>query len=133
MKTVAKSKKAPDKKMVKPKHIFINEHTIYVRNLSYERNILGVKTIFSKYGLVKYVKIVVDPKTLRSMGMAFVEMGDTIEAHRAILGTNNKIIDGRTIKTTNAIPMKPKPKRAPRPFSKNSNNSSNPKARRPRN
>lgn len=79
--------------------------TVYISNLSYERDRNGLKSLFSKYGIIKSIKIIVDPKSGQSKGMAFVEMGTIEEATVAIKALNGKIIDGRTAKANFAIPQ----------------------------
>lgn len=83
-------------------------NTVYLSNLSYDRDKNGVRSLVSKYGTVKNIKIVVEPKTDVSKGMAFVEMGSPAEAKKVIEGLNGKIIDGRTLKAKPATPLKSK-------------------------
>ncbi|MFL5785429.1 MAG: RNA recognition motif domain-containing protein [Bacteriovoracaceae bacterium] len=78
--------------------------TVYISNLSYERDRDGLKVIFAKYGKVKSIKIPVDENG-RSKGMAFVAMDSVDAAKRAIKELNGKIIDGRTAKLNYAIPQ----------------------------
>jgi RNA recognition motif-containing protein len=80
--------------------------TVYINNLSYERDRNGIKSMFSKFGIIKKIKIVVEPTTNQSRGMAFVEMGTNKEATAAIAGLNLKVVDGRTVKATWATPQK---------------------------
>lgn len=80
--------------------------TVYVSNLSYERDRNGLKSLFSKFGIIKHIKIIVEPSTNQSRGMAFVEMGSVSEAQKAIESLNEKTIDGRTIKANWATPLK---------------------------
>lgn len=87
-------------------------NTVYISNLSYDRDRNGLKSLFSRYGVIKKIKIIVEPKTEQSRGMAFVEMGSVEEATKAIEGLKGKIIDGRTIKANYAIPMKEETKKA---------------------
>jgi len=79
--------------------------TVYISNLSYERDRTGLKILFKRYGTVKFVKIIVDPKTNESKGMAFVEMSSIEEATRAIEGLDGQIIDGRTVKANYGKPQ----------------------------
>lgn len=81
--------------------------TVYISNLSYERDRNGIKSMFSKFGIVKNIKIIVEPRTNQSRGMAFVEMGTTSEAQQAIDALNSKVFDGRTVKANWATPLKP--------------------------
>lgn len=81
-------------------------NTVYISNLSYKRDRNGLKTIFAHYGTIKHIKIIVEPTTNESRGMAFVEMGSIEEATEAIKDLNGRIIDGRTVKANYAIPQK---------------------------
>lgn len=83
-----------------------NNTTVYINNLSYDRDRNGIKSMFSKYGVIKNIKIIVDPASNQPRGMAFVEMGSHKEAADAIEGLNQKTFDGRTVKATWATPMK---------------------------
>jgi RNA recognition motif-containing protein len=80
--------------------------TVYVSNLSYDRDRNGLKSMFSKFGVIKNIKIIVEPRTNQSRGMAFIEMGSPEEAQTAIESLNTKVIDGRTIKVSWAVPLK---------------------------
>lgn len=82
------------------------KNTVYISNLSYDRDRNGLKTLFVRFGEIKNIKIIVEPSTNQSRGMAFVEMGNAIEAKKAIQGLNQQIIDGRTVKATYATPLK---------------------------
>jgi RNA recognition motif-containing protein len=63
--------------------------------------------MFSKYGEIKNIKIIGEPATNQSRGMAFVEMANPVQAKNAINDLNMKIIDGRTVKVNFATPLKP--------------------------
>jgi RNA recognition motif-containing protein len=80
--------------------------TVYISNLSYNRDRSGLKVLFSKFGTIKNIKIVVEPRTNQSRGMAFVEMSTVAEAKKAIDNLNEQMIDGRTVKANWATPMK---------------------------
>lgn len=80
--------------------------TVYLSNLSYRRDRNGLRSIFVNFGNIKDIKIVVEPKTQQSRGMAFIEMATNAEAKKAIEELNNKVIDGRTVKASWAIPQK---------------------------
>ena len=84
----------------------IANNTVYISNLSYSRDRNGLKSLFSKFGQIKNIKIIVEPSTNQSRGMAFVEMSNPSQAKLAINGLNQKIIDGRTVKANFAIPMR---------------------------
>jgi RNA recognition motif-containing protein len=80
--------------------------TVYISNLSYNRDSDGVQNLFTRYGSVKYVKMILDPRTNNPKGMAFVKMSSVQEATKAIEGLNGAEIDGRTIKANFSIPTK---------------------------
>jgi len=80
--------------------------TVYISNLSYKRDRNGIKSLFSRYGKIKHIKIIVEPKTNQSRGMAFVEMNSIDEATSAIEELDGQVIDGRTVKVNFAIPQK---------------------------
>jgi RNA recognition motif-containing protein len=80
--------------------------TVYISNLSYKRDRNGLKSLFSRYGKIKHIKIIVEPTTNQSRGMAFVEMSTVEEATLAIEGLDGQVIDGRTVKANYAIPQK---------------------------
>jgi RNA recognition motif-containing protein len=80
--------------------------TIYLSNLSYDRDRNGIRSMLTKFGQIKHIKIIVEPTTNQSRGMAFIEMGTIEEAKLAINGLDQKIIDGRTLKARFATPLK---------------------------
>lgn len=92
--------------------------TVYISNLSYERDRNGLKTLFKRYGTVKSIKIIVEPTTEQSRGMAFVTMSSTEEASAAIKGLNGQVIDGRTLKANFGIPQKEEAKKTEKPKKK---------------
>lgn len=82
------------------------KNTVYLSNLSYRRDKNGVKFLCSAFGQVKNIKIIVEPSTNQSRGMAFVEMLDETQARRAIAGLDNQLVDGRTLKAKFATPLR---------------------------
>ena len=90
-----------------------NLMTIYIGNLSYKKREGEIKKLFQNFGKVTYVKIVLDPKTEKSKGIAFVQMPNEKDALKAIDQLNGKIVDERTLKVSIAIeseePQKVKP------------------------
>ncbi len=65
--------------------------------------------MFSRFGIIKNIKIVVEPSTNQSRGMAFVEMATVEQATKAIEALNQKVFDGRTVKANWAIPQRNAP------------------------
>lgn len=76
--------------------------TIYVGNLNYQRSEQGLADLFRKYGRVKKVHMLTRGNSKLKMGIAFVDMYDEGEAFRAIKGLNGALVDGRTLKVSQA-------------------------------
>lgn len=87
-------------------HHEATKRTVYISNLSYERDRNGLRSLFSNFGDVRNIKIIVEPITNQSRGMAFVEMKTIEQARKAIAGLNQHILDGRTAKVTWATPQR---------------------------
>ena len=81
--------------------------TIYTGNLSYSTTASDLKTIFEKYGKVKYVNLVQDKETNKNTGIAFIQMPNGKHAKAAIDDLNGTELGGRTLKVSianNRIP-----------------------------
>src|SRR5579862_6494162 len=75
---------------------------LYVGNLSFNTTADGVRTAFVQFGTVSDVHLVTDRETGRSRGFAFVTMGTTEEAAKAIEGMDGKTLDGRPLRVNEA-------------------------------
>ena len=75
---------------------------LYVGNLSFNTTADGVRTAFQEFGTVSDVHLVSDRETGRSRGFAFVTMGTTEEAAKAIQGMDGKTLDGRPLRVNEA-------------------------------
>lgn len=80
--------------------------TIYVGNIPYSMKEAEIEQLFSEYGTVVSVKIIIDKFTKRSKGYAFVEMEDESQAQSAIESLNETEVQGRSIKVSKANPRK---------------------------
>jgi len=87
--------------------------TIYIGNLKYSRDEKGIRWLFSKFGKVTSVEIIVEPKTGNKTGYAFVKMESEEAGQKAIKQLDGSIVDGRTLKVSKAIESRP-----PRQFTK---------------
>jgi RNA recognition motif-containing protein len=74
--------------------------TIYVGNLSYDKDEIEIKQMFEEFGVVNYVKIIKDASTQKSKGIAFVQMLNRKHAKNAILKLNESEVDGRLLKVS---------------------------------
>jgi RNA recognition motif-containing protein len=74
--------------------VFMN---IYVSNLSFHTTDDDLRNLFEKFGAVSSAKVIMDKVSGRSRGFGFVEMSSEEEGKDAMLGLNNKEIEGRAI------------------------------------
>ena len=70
---------------------------IYVSNLSFNTNDAELNELFSKFGAVSSAKVIMDRESGRSRGFGFVEMPSDEEGKDAMLGLNNKEVEGRAM------------------------------------
>lgn len=85
---------------------------IYVGNLPYSTDDEAISVLFSEYGNVDSVKVIIDRATNRSRGFGFVEMNDDEEANRAIHALNEFDFGGRALVVNEARPKKTNNNRA---------------------
>lgn len=71
---------------------------IYVGNISYSSTEEDLSKIFSEYGAVNSVKIIVNKHTGRSKGFGFVEMANNDEGQKAVENLDGFEIDGRSLR-----------------------------------
>ena len=77
---------------------------VYVGNLSYDANEDALREAFGAFGEIRSISIITDRETGRPRGFAFVEMGTSDEATKAIEALDGKEIAGRPIKANKARP-----------------------------
>ena len=70
---------------------------IYVSNLSFNTSDAELSELFSAFGTVTSAKVITDRETGRSRGFGFVEMSSEEEGKEAMLGLNNKEVEGRAM------------------------------------
>ena len=70
---------------------------IYVSNLSFRTTEEDLNSMFAKFGAVASAKVIMDRESGQSRGFAFVEMPSEAEGNQAMLGLNNKEIEGRAL------------------------------------
>ncbi len=76
---------------------------IYVGNISFSTTESGLSNLFSQYGEVESVNVVMDRVTGRSKGFAFVEMTDEAAAQSAIQALDGKEFEGRQLRVSEAL------------------------------
>jgi len=77
---------------------------IYVGNLSFNSTEQDLEDLFSQYGTVSSVKIILDHETGKSRGFAFVEMESDEEGQEAIDNLNEFDFEGRALRVNEARP-----------------------------
>ena len=89
---------------------------IYVANLGFNVNDESLRGLFKDFGAVSSAKVIVDKFSSQSRGFGFVEMSDENAAQKAVKELNGIMIDGKSIKVSEA---KPKEYRSNGDFSSN--------------
>lgn len=74
--------------------------TVYIGNLNYQKDEIGVRNLFRKYGKVVRVKLARDPKTNLKKGYGFAQMPNKEDAEKAVKELNGKQLDGRSLKVS---------------------------------
>lgn len=77
---------------------------LYVGNLSYSTNEDELRRQFEVYGEVVSATVIKDRETGRSKGFGFVEFAEDDAAKDAVIALNEREIDGRPIKVSEARP-----------------------------
>ena len=83
---------------------------LYVGNLPFGTTETDLRDAFSVYGQVDTVNIVTDRDTGRARGFAFIEMGDSDGAEKAIAALNGSDLGGRAIQVNEARPKTERPR-----------------------
>jgi len=81
---------------------------MYVGNLSFNVTEEDLKDMFTEYGDVESVNIVLDRFSKQSRGFGFVEMQNNSEADKAIKALNGSELKGRNIKISQSEPNRRK-------------------------
>ena len=79
---------------------------LYIGNLPYSANDDELAEIFAAYKSVVSAKVIFDRNSGRSKGFGFVEFEDDKEADQAIAEMEGKDIGGRTLRVSEARPMR---------------------------
>jgi len=74
---------------------------IYVGNIPFSMDEAAVRTLFSEFGEIDSVNVIMDRDTGRPRGFAFVEMADD-GAQKAISSLHEREVDGRRLNVNEA-------------------------------
>lgn len=83
----------------------ISTERLYVGNLSYDASESDLFELFNGVGGVRNAEVVVNNRTQRSKGFAFVTMGSVEEARRAVSELHGKEFMGRPLQLSGAKPI----------------------------
>lgn len=75
---------------------------IYVGNVPYNSTEEDLGNLFSEYGTVTSVKIIINKHTGRSKGFGFVEMANEAEGNKAVESLDGYEINGRNLRVDKA-------------------------------
>ena len=82
----------------------VTSHRLYVGNLSYDASESDLFELFNGVGSVRNAEVVVNNRTQRSKGFAFVTMASVEEARRAVSELHGKDFMGRPLQISGAKP-----------------------------
>ncbi|MEA1933312.1 MAG: RNA-binding protein [Thermodesulfobacteriota bacterium] len=88
---------------------------IYVGQLPYNVNESELKELFSKFGELASVNLIMDRYSGRSKGFGFIDMPNNSEADTAIKALNKSMLKGREVKV-NQVQQQRRNKRSKRRF-----------------
>lgn len=78
---------------------------LYVGNLNYNMDEDGLRDVFTPFGEVESVKMIIDRDTGRSRGFGFVEMPNKNEALSAMGELAQREVEGRMLVVNEARPQ----------------------------
>jgi len=82
----------------------VTNERLYVGNLSYDATESDLFELFNGVGSVRNAEVVVNNRTQRSKGFAFITMATIDEAKRAVAELNGKDFMGRSLQVSGAKP-----------------------------
>lgn len=97
--------RAPREPRPAPTPAEVTTERLYVGNLSYDASEGDLFELFNGVGKVQNAEVVVNNRTQRSKGFAFVTMASIDEAKRAVAELNGKDFMGRALQISGAKPV----------------------------
>ena len=90
----------------------MSESRLFVGNLPYQATENDLQDHFAAAGVVTSVNVMMDKFTGKSRGFAFIEMGSSDEANKAVELLHNKDFQGRPLTVNIARPREDRPPRS---------------------
>ena len=84
---------------------------VYVGNLPFSVGQDKLKELFSEFGEIAEATVISDKFSGRSKGFGFVTFAKAEDAAKAIAAMNDKDVEGRPLKVSEAKPMEDRPPR----------------------
>ena len=78
---------------------------MYIGNLPYNVSEEELREMFSEFGTVDSIKLIIDKFSGQSKGFGFIQMSNNSEADQAIKALNKTNVKGRDIKVNQAEPQ----------------------------
>ncbi len=100
----ARTPREPREPRQAPNPAEVSSERLYVGNLSYDATESDLTELFNGVGQVRSAEVVVNNRTQRSKGFAFVTMTDIEQARRAVVELSNKDFMGRPLQVSGAKP-----------------------------
>ncbi|MCP5558735.1 MAG: hypothetical protein H7A55_13390 [Verrucomicrobiaceae bacterium] len=94
----------PRREQVVSSPLEVTTERLYVGNLSYDATESDLAELFNGVGTVESAEVVVNGRTQRSKGFAFVTMGSVTEARRAVEVLSGQDFMGRPLQLSGAKP-----------------------------
>ncbi|MDO8623584.1 MAG: RNA-binding protein [archaeon] len=85
----------------------VSESKVYVGNLPFTVGQEELKKLFSKFGEITEATVISDKFSGRSKGFGFVTFAKKEDAEKAVAEMNEKDVEGRALKVSEAKPMDP--------------------------
>jgi RNA recognition motif-containing protein len=83
----------------------VSTERLYVGNLSYDATESDLFELFNGVGAVRNAEVVINSRTQRSKGFAFVTMSSLEESKRAVAELHGKDFMGRPLQISGAKPL----------------------------
>jgi RNA recognition motif-containing protein len=85
----------------------VSESKVYVGNLPFSVGAEELKKLFAEFGEIAEATVISDKFSGRSKGFGFVTFANKEDAEKAVAAMNEKDVQGRALKVSEAKPIDP--------------------------